>query len=653
MTFRRTLLRVVLPAALVIGSIALGTVGFRDYHRSLAAHEADAPATGMQEWVDAFYHAVGLPILQTVAIRPGAVRIPPRLEVARLLGVLAFTYAIAAAIIAFAWHRVAIPLWVLAHRLGLGGHPGHAVVCGLGWKGRQLVGDLKRLGYWVAVVERDEANGFLPWCINNGVKVVRGDASEPAVLREAGVGHCARVYVVCNNDDVALQTARAVAANVGRTRRHHNVECAVGFDAANMPMLLPHIVAAETDDGRQYPKRLRCRAFLTDDSTARLFLARYPLDAPKHPGGRTHLHLCGNSALNRALLTRALRVCHFGNALRLAPHLHCSHAEEALHAFCERHTFYRPIRENGVLEARPISPWDIETVPPVAFHELSAAVPVLLADDSPMFRVAAGEKLQVVAAIDDGPQSAWLIATLAPKLGRVAAGSGFDAQACYYFNSPDMQYRRALEGSLDRSIPGVGIRSFTDFLDGCHVAAVDGGPLDDLARLLNFHYLAPDLYLTLRGTAALEQANKQWVDATSEEDREYSRSAADHLAVKVRFLGLSWEDLLNVGRSRNALQLSELDILLEQRIKEHRSALGRIEHRRWSADHLLNGYMAGKQKLKAERTHPCLVPFEELPCVVDERTQGNPMFYQEQACRMASVIPRLVADLREIRGMQS
>ncbi len=178
--------------------------------------------------------------------------------------------------------------WVLLHRLGLAAFPGHAVVCGLGWQGRQLAEDLLRQKYWVAAIDRDESNAFLPWCVAQGIQVVRGDAAEPESLHAARVGHATKVYVVCKDDDAALRTARSIAEIVGRTRRRHPVGCAVNFQCATTMPLLHRAVAdakpikpgwpAGLTSGKQTRSRLRVRAFKTEQTKARMFFERYSLD---------------------------------------------------------------------------------------------------------------------------------------------------------------------------------------------------------------------------------------------------------------------------------------------------------------------------------------------------------------------------------------
>ncbi len=244
-----------------------------------------------------------------------------------------------------------------------------------------------------------------------------------------------------------------------------------------------------------------------------------------------------------ALLEQALRLCVFSPGKLFAASIFCPDPRGAVARFCDRFPCYQPHAEKNV--AVPAAPWHVETLAEVEFHLLPGAVSDLPEDSSALLDAAPGDRVHVVAAFDDGPGSVALISAIAPRIGRIANERGFHAMAYYYFNSPDSKYRAVLERSHDASIPGVGIRAFTDFLDGCTVAAVEARPFDDLARLLNFHCAAPESQGALGGRASMEAAAELWESSTTEEDRQFSRSAADHMAVKVRALGISWQSLLD------------------------------------------------------------------------------------------------------------
>jgi hypothetical protein len=90
---------------------------------------------------------------------------------------------------------------------------------------------------------------------------------------------------------------------------------------------------------------------------------------------------------------------------------------------------------------------------------------------------------------------------------------------------------------------------------------------------------------------------KEWAELT-EEQKDVNRTAADHIEIKIRAVGLDpgQPDLKQVWDKLSADQLE---------------ILSRMEHERWAAPLWLNGYKPGERDDTA-RVHPNLVPFDDL-----------------------------------------
>ena len=84
----------------------------------------------------------------------------------------------------------------------------------------------------------------------------------------------------------------------------------------------------------------------------------------------------------------------------------------------------------------------------------------------------------------------------------------------------------------------------------------------------------------------------------TEQQKDINRTAADHVEVKIRAVGLdpAQSDLFEAWRNLTAEQLD---------------MLSRMEHERWSAPLWINGYTAGVRN-DALRKHPNLIPYDEL-----------------------------------------
>ena len=54
------------------------------------------------------------------------------------------------------------------------------------------------------------------------------------------------------------------------------------------------------------------------------------------------------------------------------------------------------------------------------------------------------------------------------------------------------------------------------------------------------------------------------------------------------------------------------DVVLPQELSELAEQIARNVHEVWSAGRLAEGWTYGEQRSDADKTHPCLIPYEEL-----------------------------------------
>ena len=94
--------------------------------------------------------------------------------------------------------------------------------------------------------------------------------------------------------------------------------------------------------------------------------------------------------------------------------------------------------------------------------------------------------------------------------------------------------------------------------------------------------------------------------------RDSNRAAADHLLTKLRLL-------LPDDPPARADDASRSLAAAQWRSAEDREPYRRCEHERWMRFHLLYNWRLGPEKDGARRTHPCLVPYEELPLAEREK----------------------------------
>ena len=91
-----------------------------------------------------------------------------------------------------------------------------------------------------------------------------------------------------------------------------------------------------------------------------------------------------------------------------------------------------------------------------------------------------------------------------------------------------------------------------------------------------------------------------WEDLI-EEIKDSNRYQADHISVKLRAVGYDTNDVIPIEELK--MKLAESATL---------EKLAKMEHRRWMAEKRMAGWSRGKRD-DLMKTHPLLVPFEELP----------------------------------------
>jgi Trk K+ transport system NAD-binding subunit len=91
----------------------------------------------------------------------------------------------------------------------------HVIVVGLGSFGIRVVGDLKALGYDVAVIERDDDNRYLAAARALDVPVIFGDATLRQTLESARVDDAQAVAVLTQDDMVNIETGIVLREMLG------------------------------------------------------------------------------------------------------------------------------------------------------------------------------------------------------------------------------------------------------------------------------------------------------------------------------------------------------------------------------------------------------------------------------------------------------
>jgi len=129
-----------------------------------------------------------------------------------------------------------------------------------------------------------------------------------------------------------------------------------------------------------------------------------------------------------------------------------------------------------------------------------------------------------------------------------------------------------------------------------------------------------------------------WTDL-EETYRDANRGAADHLSVKLASVGY-WVSGDPSHWSRS------VDITVDQEAKE---MMATLEHRRWNAERILNGWQYGTTRDNSRKIHPGIIPFDQLPESEKDkdRTNINDLQYYFASDKPKDVINTALSALRQ------
>ena len=514
-------------------------------------------------FLDMLFQAFQLFVLQVSVQSP----MPWQLNVARLLAPLVAGYtALQALGELFADELLSLRLRRLR---------GHVVICGLGRKGLILARGFLERGEKVVVIEQDAENDLVRQCRGLGGWVLLGDAAELWLLRKAGVARACRLFALCGDDgvnaEVAVRAAQLVAARSGPP-----LTCLLHiFDPQFCALLRERELDASSAG------RLRLEFFNTFELGARVLLEENPLGVPGSggpPAALPRMVIVGVGRLGESLLVNAARQWQAAGAAPGAK-LHVTLIDRRARQVAETLS----VRYPGLRKVCELAPQDMD-VHSVSFQEAGflgdgqARVFVCLDDDSLSLSTA----LALVRRERD-PHPTIVVrmaqeAGLAVLLRDVDAGSG------------SFRHLRAF-GLLDRT---------------CHPDQVLRGTHEILARAIHDDYLR---HQVAAGVTPKQNPSMVPWEALPEELKESNRQQADDIGAKLKAAGCSAAPLLDWDEPVFAFTPDEIE------------RLARMEHDRWMAAKRQAGWRHGPAKDDAVKSHPCIVPFDDLP--VDEQDKDR------------------------------
>lgn len=485
---------------------------------------------------------------------------PKTLQMARWFALLSWSAAALKGLLSFASKQVQLIRCKL--------HRNHAIVCGLGRQGLQLVSNLIAHGINVIVIELDPDNSQIASVRSEGVPVLMGNAADTAMLNDAAAKRARFIFAVAGDDKVNIEIAtKAFDCHSARSNRGRPQRCAVHIDNAEISELFSErpLFKTVTDD-------FDAHFFNINRLAARTLLDRYPPDRFQEVHGRddppASIMVFGTEMLAQELVTQIVRVGHYGNRKKPIVQLLTGEEDHVSKSVEKRRAALSEFVELEINNA-------------IDFE-------LLLTNDDLLEEIVSRHQPSVVYICVSSAVGAL---RLVSGLQRVGTTQRAEVVVCTAHRSDFTLLAPSPEES-----DGFDFTVFDVMRETCTVENIMRERLDDLARAIHEDYVARQMEL-----GHSPETNSSLVDwrALPEVFRDANRNQADHVAVKLRVLGYD----LPSDAPPNDLRLTEQQLEL----------VGELEHRRWLAEKKLAGWRhTSGPKDAAKRSAPTMVGWEVL-----------------------------------------
>jgi len=514
----------------------------------------------------------------------------------------------------------------------------HVIVCGVGQKGSNLVADLldNHKELQVVIVEIDPANTSLDELKEKGAIVIIGDAADPAVLIKAKLHKASTLIALTSEDKSNLQIAQiAYELKKPEDESSNQLACFIHlYDAKLRRHFYSHELFAQPHlniDARLFSFYEKAARKLLQEHFAKhqMSVASSKVDISQH-----HLLLIGFGWLGKSLATQAARIGCYPDGRRLSVTVVDKRAE-----FLAQKLYQEIPAINQLLDIRFYAA-DVELLP-VTLDELfklpcftpghqdlnsadhrSASMPVDIA-----FLGLGDELLNYVVARDvatwfidlDSPPD--IIMCLTDKLGMARLVDKEESRIGKVLIRPYelLEKTSSFDSVVNPQLEILARIIHYDYvrnelaklkedvsLSACRETGKDGR--DIWLRLqtllkgfenISMNPKAIDKELSLLGGLTGNSSVVAW-NKLPQELKDTNREQAEHVAIKLGMIGCTMEEAKN--KSISSYEMTEKEVEM----------LARVEHARWVADKVLQGWTYGKAKDGLRKTNPLLLPYDDL-----------------------------------------
>ena len=444
----------------------------------------------------------------------------------------------------------------------------HIVICGVGRKGMQLIKELRNQGKTVVAIENEKSNEYLDICLDSGVIVVEGSATDNETLLKARAHLATKVIAITGNDgdnvDIALKTYYLVKNRKGN--KLAPVHCYVQVVNPKLRMLFDkHPVFTDMYDD------FEISVFNTYTNAARLMFSRFPVDgegisenSPMQP----HLIIIGFGKMGEAILLQAACTGHFANYKKIKISIIDKFAEQKAKYIQGQFPAINQICDINFIQADAEEPLVLNLINELCreVNNLTSVI-ITLDDDARALSCA----LNYRSRISDKNIS--LIVRMSEESGLA----------------------KLLQNNLENASWISKIYSFGQTGETCNISLLHDDKSDLYAKIIH------EDYVKKRFTEDIYRKNKlltAW-EKLSPDIKDSNRQQADHIMIKLRAIECKVVEMKHPSEKFEGFSDKEIEIMAI------------MEHNRWVAERLLAGWTRGPKDTDL-RISPYLIVWDNL-----------------------------------------
>jgi hypothetical protein len=504
------------------------------------------------------------------------------LQVARFLvpALAAYTALLALAMI-FTQQSQQVRLWFMRD---------HVIICGLGRKGVRLANQFRDIGDKVVVIEADEGNDWIEASRSSGAVVLNGDASDPEMLRKARLNR-ARYLISVIGDDGKNAEVAVQAEKLSHEREDGALTCSIHLVDPQLWYLL-----REKELDIAADSHFRLELFNIFDRGASLLLkthSPWASDQGEHICDK-HLVLIGLGKLGQSLIIQAAsqwREQRVNADHRLKFKIIDLDAEQKVETLCVRYPNLEEVCEIEPLQmdVRSADFQSAEFLYDEGGHCDVDSVYVCMDNDSLGLRTG----LTLYQKIRDYN---------IPVIVRMVEDAGL-ALLLHEEDKNKSPYKK--------------LHAFPLLDQTCTPDIILRGTHELLARDLHAAYLKGLDNEQVEGGG--EMALSAWEDLP-EDTKESNRKQADRIGVILEEHGYHIAPLTD-WKAADLVFIKNEDEGIDEV-----EAMALMEHELWCQEMLADDWQSGPVRSKEQKTHPDLVPWDDLP---EEEKEKNKKFIHD------------------------